>query len=86
MWSYSLSDPSDPSGSNAARHDYMGTRSINLIGGTPSVNIADLDNEEYLDLTVADVSPNNLNGIARPFPGSLLSLGHYPKCRYYLLV
>lgn len=55
IWSYSTVDPTDPSGADARQHDYQGTRSINLIGGTSSVDPATLANENFLDFTVTNV-------------------------------
>ena len=63
IWSYSPSDPADPSGNdltdpvgiNTARHIYQGSRSLNLIGGLaePSPNPG---NQEFLDVAVSNVS------------------------------
>ena len=55
IWSYSTHDPTEPSGAGASRHDYQGARSINLIGGTTSVNPASLADENFLDFTVENV-------------------------------
>ena len=61
VWSFNSNDPTDPSGSDAVQHDYQGSRSLNLIGGTPSVNSSVSENELYLDFTVVDVGIIEIN-------------------------
>jgi hypothetical protein len=55
VWSFSTTDPTTPSGGDARQHTYQGARSLNLIGGTTSVNPADFENEGFLDFTVTNV-------------------------------
>lgn len=50
-----MNDPTDPSGSDARQHEYMGSRSLNLIGGTPSADSSVSENEPFLDFTVTNV-------------------------------
>ena len=56
VWSYSATDPTDPTGAGAAQHDFAGSRSINLISGLPNGNSAPMDNELFLDIEVSGVS------------------------------
>ena len=57
VWSFSQSDPTDPSGADAMRHDpnHRGTRSLNLIGGLAS-EATPASGDDYLDIRVTDVS------------------------------
>ena len=57
IWSYSEADPTDPSGAGAQEHNQMGRRSLNLLGGQPVVNRVAAEDEPFLDITVANVSP-----------------------------
>lgn len=51
-----MSDPSDPTGSDASQHDYKGSISLNLInGGQPGVRVASED-EPSFNITVTNVS------------------------------
>ena len=54
VWSFSQSDPTDPSGAGAMRHDRRGTRSINLIGGLEGQAIP--ASEGSFDVRVSNVS------------------------------
>jgi hypothetical protein len=48
----------------------MGSASLNLIGGTPSVNNADSANEPFLDFTVTNVGFESKDHV--PFRGVIL--------------
>ena len=51
-----MSDPSDPTGSDAIEHDYKGSISLNLINaGQPDIRVASED-EPSFNITVTDVS------------------------------
>lgn len=56
VWSYSSVDPRHPSGSDALVHDYKGSRSMNLIGGLPTIDPAPLEGEPFIDIIVDNVS------------------------------
>ena len=54
VWSYSVSDPTDPQGEMAQVHDFMGSLSVNLLSGLtePPAEPADLS---YFDVVVSNV-------------------------------
>ena len=54
VWSFNSNDPTDPSGSDAMQHEFMGSRSLNLLSGLPSVDTS--DEEDFLEVLVDDVS------------------------------
>ena len=56
VWSFSLTDPSDPSGSDAMVHNYKGSRTINLVGGDPNVDATSLDGEPFFEAIASNVS------------------------------
>lgn len=51
-----MNDPTDPTGVGAVRHDYQGSRSINLIGGLVGVSAPPSGNDPFLDVQVSNVS------------------------------
>ena len=55
VWSFSMSDPSDPLGESARFHDYQGSLSLNLLGGFTSPP-SDPDDLQSFDFTVSNVS------------------------------
>ena len=54
IWSFSVSDPTDPRGETAQFHDFMGSLSVNLLSGLtePPAEPADL---RYFDVVVSNV-------------------------------
>ena len=62
VWSYSATDPTDPTGAGAAQHNFAGSRSINLISGLPNGNSPPLENERSLAIEVSSVSKTVLFG------------------------
>ena len=62
VWSFSETDPTDPSGSTAMEHDYKGSRSINLLAQSPTRNTMSslLEDEEFLDIALSNVSSAKL--------------------------
>ena len=52
VWSFNRNDPTDPSGSDAMRHDYKGSKSLNLIGGIHNSRSIPTDS---LDIMVTNV-------------------------------
>ena len=54
LWSFSTSDPSDPLGATAIRHNFQGAVSVNLLSGitVPPAEPADL---QYFDVAVTNV-------------------------------
>ena len=59
VWSFNRNDPTDPSGSDAVRHDYKGSRSLNLIGGMHPSGSIPLPGTHSLDITVTNVRSNH---------------------------
>ena len=55
VWSFGVADPTDPLGTTAQRHDYMGSLSVNLLSGLtePPTEPTDL---RYFDVIVSNVS------------------------------
>ncbi len=54
VWSYSTTDPTDPTGAGAAQHKFYGARSINLISGLPE-RIQSPEDEDFFEITVSNV-------------------------------
>ena len=60
VWSFSTSDPSDPLGKSASFHNYQGSLSLNLLGGSTNLP-SDPDDVQSFDIRVLNVSLENIN-------------------------